>query len=283
MKQAPLYFFLCCIAVAAVATAQEKPPDYGWQNTLVAGFNLSQLSLQNWVQGGEDMLAWSFHINGKAVLKQVDYAWTNTLKLTYGQTKLDGADFEKADDELFWESVYSRDLGWKIAPYAAVSARTQLAPGFKMIDGVRTQTSAFFDPGYLTQSVGFTYVEGETFSTRLGVAVKETFTSRFTGFGYADNPKTDEIEKIRVQTGIESATNLKVSVMENILYTSQLNLFSAFNQLDVWDVRWDNSLTGKVNDYINVSLNVLLIHEIAQSRRTQMKEVLAVGLSYTIF
>jgi hypothetical protein len=71
--------------------------------------------------------------------------------------------------------------------------------------------------------------------------------------------------------------------MENILLTSQLNLFSAFNQLDVWDVRWDNALTGKVNAYVNVQLLVQVLHEVAQTRRTQMKQVLAIGLTYSIF
>jgi hypothetical protein len=50
----------------------------------------------------------------------------------------------------------------------------------------------------------------------------------------------------------------------------------------VWDVRWDNTITAKVNSYVNVSLNALVIHEIAQTRRTQLKETLALGFTYRI-
>ena len=74
----------------------------------------------------------------------------------------------------------------------------------------------------------------------------------------------------------------KLYDMENVLFTSQLNLFSAFDQLDIWDVRWDNTLTAKVNSYVNVSLNVLMVHDITQTRRTQIKQALALGLQYSL-
>lgn len=258
----------------------------GWNNTLVAGFNLTQVTLHDWTQGGENTLAWTFLVNGLFARKYTDALWKNTLKIAYGQTKLGEADFEKSEDELFWESIYSRNIGWKIDPYVANQLRTQLAPGYhnQMNEDTgleeRVQTSGFWDPAYLIQSAGFTYARGDVFFTRLGVAFKQTFS---TSYGFADDPDTpDEIETYRFQTGIESASGLKLEIMENILYTSQLNLFSAFDQIDVWDARWDNTLSAKVNDYVNVSLNVLIVHEISQTRRTQIKQALALGLRYSL-
>lgn len=282
MKKHILLALFCATAVSLAQNA-EKPAETGWKNSMVAGLNINQVRLENWNQGGENSLAWTLIGTGKFLYTEVNYNWTNNLKVMYGRTKLGSNDFEKTDDELFFESIYSHNLGWKVNPYAALTVKTQLAPGYKTIDSAQTQTSGFFDPGYLMQSAGFVYAPSESFSTRLGVAVKETFTSKFTRFGYADDPKTTEIEKSRVQTGIESGTAVKFTVMDNILFTSQLNLFSAFKTLDVWDVRWDNSLTAKVNTYINASLNVLLVHEIAQTRRTQLKEALALGITYTLF
>ncbi|MDH7515128.1 MAG: DUF3078 domain-containing protein [Bacteroidota bacterium] len=272
---------LCLIFCAVPIAAQEKPvgeTEHGWKNTLVAGMNLTQVSLHNWMQGGESTIAWALFTTGKFAYSGERYRWTNGLKATYGQAKVGERDVEKTDDELFVESILAYRLGWPIDPYLSVSLRTQCAPGYKTVDGVRTQTSGFFDPGYLIESAGFAYQPSEYFATRLGVAVKETFTSSFTRFGYTGDPG----KKTRVQTGIESGTSAKYPVMENILYTSQLNLFSAFEHLDVWDVRWDNTLSAKVNAYVNVSLNVLLVHEIAQTRRTQVKEALALGLTYTL-
>ena len=289
MKRISTLFVILLLAAATVATAQEKKeegPVDGWNNTLVAGLNLTQVSLHNWTQGGENTLAWTFLVNGSFLYKQPDWKWNNTLKIAFGKTKLGDNDFEKSEDELFWESVYSRNIGWKIDPYVANQLRTQFDDGYKVVKDendmdVRVLSSGTFDPLYLIQSAGFTFAEGDMFFTRLGVAFKETFSSA--DFGYADDPDTDgEIEEFRFQTGIESATGLKLHVMENILYTSQLNLFSAFDQLDVWDVRWDNTLTAKVNSYVNVSLNVLMVHDISQTRKTQIKQALALGLTYTL-
>lgn len=279
--------FMLTGTVSLQAQEEKKELADGWHNSLVAGFNLTQVTLHNWTQGGENTLAWTFLTNGKFLYKQPNWKWNNTLKITYGKTKLGESDFEKSEDELFWESIYSRNIGWKIDPYVANQLRTQFDDGYTMVkdeatgEEVRTLTSGTFDPLYLIQSAGFTYAVGESFFTRAGVAFKETFSS--VEHGFADDPDTeDEVEDFRFQTGVESATGVKLTVMENIMYTSQLNLFSAFDQLDVWDVRWDNTITAKVNDYVNVSLNVLLVHEIAQTRRTQVKQALALGLRYSI-
>lgn len=287
MKTAATLILMTLIFAAPQLRAQEKEePVMGWDNTLVAGLNLTQVSLHNWTQGGENTLTWTFLVNGKFLYQQPDWKWNNTLKIAYGKTKLGDDDFQKSEDELFWESVYSRNIGWKIDPYVANQLRTQFDDGYTMKEDengqeVSTLSSGPFDPLYLIQSAGFTYTQGEAFFTRLGIAFKETFSS--TEFGFADDPDTDgEVEDFRFQTGIESATGVKVTVMENIVYTSQLNLFSAFNQMDVWDVRWDNTLNAKVNDYVTASVNVILVHDISQTRRTQVKQAIALGLRYSL-
>ncbi|MGE5812503.1 MAG: hypothetical protein ACM339_13430 [Ignavibacteria bacterium] len=47
--------------------------------------------------------------------------------------------------------------------------------------------------------------------------------------------------------------------------------------------RRDNTLTAKVNNYINVNFNFLLIREIGQTRKTQLKEALQLVLTYNLF
>lgn len=287
MKRSAWFLLLlplfCSPAQTTPPATTEKPPEYGWKKTLVAGLNFNQVSFQNWAQGGVNTIAWSFQTNGKFVNEQESYTHANNLKINYGQTKLGSRDFEKTDDELYLESIISYKLGWSIDPYAALTARTQFTPGYKDSSGVMNRTSGFFDPGYLMQSVGCQYSPADYISMRAGVAFKETFTSAYTWYGYADNPKTPEREAFRFQTGIEFGSTLNLPIMENILLSSSLNLFSAFNSLDVWDVRWDNALTGKVNNYVNVSLLVQVLHEVAQTKRTQMKQALAIGLTYSIF
>ncbi|NOY06767.1 MAG: DUF3078 domain-containing protein [Chlorobi bacterium] len=286
MKATLFVLFTCVMVVAVHAQEKKKTPEYGWNNSLVIGVNLSQVNLQNWTQGGENSIAWTFLTNGLFDFTQKEYHWKSTLKLTHGRTKIADGAFEKTDDELFFESVYSKNVGWKVDPYAALQLRTQITPGYRISmdlqtnKELRTQTSGFFDPGYLVEGFGFTFTRSDAFSTRLGIAFKQTFSLRY---GFADDSATpDKIETMRFQTGVEFGSSLKWKVMENILHTSKLNFFSAFETLDVWDVRWDNTITAKVNQYFNVSLNILLVHEIAQTRRTQLKQALAAGFSYTL-
>ena len=49
------------------------------------------------------------------------------------------------------------------------------------------------------------------------------------------------------------------------------------------DARMDNTLTANVSKYVVVILNVQIINDKQVSTRTQVKEVLALGLSYTLF
>ena len=48
-------------------------------------------------------------------------------------------------------------------------------------------------------------------------------------------------------------------------------------------LRMDNALTATVNKYMVVILNVMLINDERASTRLQVKEMLSLGLSYTLF
>ena len=144
------------------------------------------------------------------------------------------------------------------------------------------QVAAFFDPGYITQSLGFTYNKISFFSTRIGLALQETFTGKYRQ--YTDDPTTsDKVEAFKLDTGVECVTEGNIPVEDNLIVTSKLRLFSRFNSMDVWDVRWDNTVTAQVTKFINVNMNVLLIYEKSQSLKTQLKESLQLGFTFNLF
>jgi hypothetical protein len=251
-----------------------------WLPTAAAGLNISQLALSNWTQGGENSITWTLLGNGSLKYKSIGWTFNNNLKIAYGRTKLGGADFKTNDNEFYLESVISKNLNWAVAPYFSNTVRTLVGVAYSNTDPP-VQTAAFFDPGYLSQSIGFTYQKQKGFDTRLGFAVQETFTRNNTQF--SDDPATtDKIEKFKAETGIESVTNGEYVLAENMLFKSSLRLFSRFKSMDVWDVRWDNSIIAKINDYLNTSLSYLLIYQKDQSVTAQMKEGLQLGLNYTI-
>jgi hypothetical protein len=109
--------------------------------------------------------------------------------------------------------------------------------------------------------------------TRLGVALKETITDKYADI-YANG------EKNRVEFGTESVTDINAKLSENVLFTSKLELFSRLNRFDEVDVNWDNLFTAKITQYINVSFNLRLFYDKDITARRQLKQTLAVGLTY---
>lgn len=275
-----IIFALVCLTMNISAADIDSTKLNKWNPASVIGLNISQLALSNWTQGGENSLAYIFNSNMGMDYFSLDWNFRNNLKLAFGRTKLGGADYRTIDNELYLESVLSKNIGWKIDPYFSNNLRTAVAPGYNYKDPTTPKIADFFDPAYLTQSVGFTYNKLENLKTRLGVAVQEIITNKMTY--YSDDPVTQKIEKLKVDTGIESVTEGEFTLMQNLGYKSNLRLFSTFKNLDVWDIRWDNSIVAKVNDYVNVNFSALLVYEKRQSPKTQLKEGLMLGILYTI-
>jgi hypothetical protein len=281
MKKVILTISVICFLSSGLIAQQDTLILNQWVPKAAAGLNLSQISLDNWTQGGEDAISWILIGNGSAGYRSELWHFKNDLKIAYGKSKLGSSDFRTTENELYLESVISRNISWVIDPYFSNTLRTAIAPGFNYENDTKVKIADFFDPGYLTQSLGFIYDKVEGFSTRLGFAVQEIITNEFTY--YSDDPETlNEVEKIKVETGVESVTTAEYSLMENILLKSKLRLFSRFDSFDTWDVRWDNAIAAQVNEYINVNFVFLLIYEEAQIQKTQIKEALQLGITYTI-
>lgn len=274
---------LLLLAFSLPAMAQQdtaKAPVYGWTHSLVGSLTLTQVAFTDWAQGGENALAWALGADGKSVNDQERTTWANTLKLGFGQTRLGDQGIRKTDDRIDMESMLTFKLDGTINPYVAATFKSQFAKGYKYdADGKATAVSQFFDPAYLTQSAGFVYQPIAELKTRLGVGLREIITSQFPA--YADDPATLEIEKTAVNGGLESVTELNWKIEENVVFSSKLELFSTFKKLDEIILRSDNVLAAKVSSLITVMLNVQFLNERTISPRTQVKETLAIGLSYT--
>ncbi|MBK9331465.1 MAG: DUF3078 domain-containing protein [Ignavibacteria bacterium] len=253
----------------------------GWNPKGVLGIGISQVALSNWSKGGENLLSITGISDFSNHLLSKPWILKNNLKVTLGSTKTGSNSFQTNDNDLRLEDVLIYDAGWLFNPYVSNEIRTSVLNGYDYTLDPAVQISAFFDPGYVTQSIGFTY-GNPNFSTRLGFAFQETFTNKFRQFT-DDLETSDKTEAFKFQTGVESVTESNFTVADNILYTGRLRLFSAFETFDVWDIGFDNTFTAVVNDFLNVNLNVLVVYEKAQSLKTQLKEGLQVGITYTVF
>ncbi len=253
-----------------------------WIPTVVTALNISQIAFNNWTQGGSNALAWTATANVGYNYKGATWGLQNHLRASYGRSKIGSQNSIVTDNNLLFENVLTYNVGWATNPFFSNTVITTIAEGYSYAASVPVPIANFFDPGYVTQSLGFDYSKSSVFTTRLGIASQEVFANKYRQ--YTDNPTTlNKMEAFKLETGFESVTRGKVHIAENMLLTSGLRLFTRFNHLDVWDVRWDNLIAAKVNSFINVSFTYELVYQKDQSLRTQMKEGLQMGLTYTIF
>jgi hypothetical protein len=264
-----------------IQSGQTKDSSRVWVPSMVTGLNISQIAFSNWTQGGSNALTWTVTANIGLDYRTDGWTLRNKLKFAYGRSKVGSEQYVTNDNELFQESVLSYGLGWATDPFFSNSIRTTIAKGYNYKTSPPVAIADFFDPGYITQSLGFTYNKLKFANTRLGLAIQEVFARRY--LMYTDNPSTPNVaESFKIETGLESVTQGKLQIADNVLLTTGLRLFTRFESLDVWDVRWDNVIAAKVNSFVNVNFNFLLVYQKDQSLTTQMKEGLQVALVYTV-
>jgi hypothetical protein len=282
MKKVLLFLLLFASVIANAQQDTAKAPTFGWKHGLVAGLTITQASFTNWTAGGQNSLSYVSSLDGKSANDQETTNWTNTYKFAFGQARISGTGLRKTDDRIDLESILTYKVGTYINPYASASLKTQFAKGFVYdAAGNETAVSQFFDPAYLTQSAGVGYQPIPEIKTRLGAALREVITSNFPV--YADDPETMEIENTLVQFGMESVTDAEWKIEESVLLTSRLELFSPFEQFDRVIIRNDNTIAAKISEYITAKFNLLLINDWRATPRTQVKETVACGISYTLF
>ena len=136
-----------------------------------------------------------------------------------------------------------------------------------------TAVSAFLDPGFFTQSIGAAYTPAAGIKTRLGIAMREVLTSKYNQYSGG--------AKSQVWGGGESVTDAKWEFAQNMAADLPARDLRAIQSgLAIVFVRFDNTIAAKVNEYVNVSFNVQTVYDGSVSGHMQVKQVLAIGLSY---
>jgi hypothetical protein len=274
--------WLAIILISMPALAQETappPPQWGWKKEMVGSANLTQNSFDNWKQGGENSTAWQLNLNVMFTNDREKSTWKNTGKFTYGETKTSKMPSRTSIDEIKLESVYTYKFTKFVNPFIATTGETQFAPGYDYGASPRVQVSAFMDPGYVRESLGAGYKPNDHIQTRLGASLKQTFTRDYPK-PYADDPKTTAIEKFKSEVGAESVTDLDIPITGNSVLKSKLELFTAFKSLDATDVNWDNLFSVKISKFADMNFNVKLFYDKDISKKRQLKQAMAIGLSY---
>ncbi len=265
----------------AAQVGKDTAKVYGWTHGVVGGLNLTQISFKDWAAGGANALSYTVSLAGNSVQEMELTLWTNSYRMAFGQTRLGNQGLRKTDDEIYLESLLIYKFGLYINPYIAATVRSQFAKGYAYDNaGNSAVVSKFLDPGYLTQSVGVAYKPLPEVTTRLGVGVREIFASQFAPL-YTDDPLTPTVEKVKINGGAESVTDINWVFAENMQFISRFEVFVPFSDPAFTSLRSDNSISAKVNKFVTTNLSLTLIDDPRVTPYTQIKQVLSLGLSYT--
>jgi hypothetical protein len=276
MKTIAILLLTSCLLTAQDSSTVAPSP---WKHGLIGSVNVTQVAFRDWAQGGENAFAWALFLEGKSTFNSEKTEWITSYKFGFGNAEIGSQSARKTDDKIDLETVLTYKVGAYVNPFVSASVKTQFATGYTYDAlGNATAISNFFDPAYLTQTAGVGYQPMPELKTRLGGALRETiadhFANRYTYTG------TDS-SKVKIEGGFESVTELGYTLMENVALTSKLEMFAALKQLDRVTLRFDNTISAKVNKYISVNINFVLLNQPDVSTRTQTKQTMAFGLSYS--
>jgi len=263
------------------------------------GLNVTQSSYSDsWTGGEVGNVTWVINADGKCtrILSNV-ITLNNSAKLAFGQTLTQDKDTKdwakpvKSTDKIDLESMAMFDIHSYIEPYGALRLESQ----FLDASDTLTDENRYLNPITLTISTGiarqFVKNEKREILSRLGFAVKEHFIK------FTDPTDSSTISKTTSDGGIESVTDYKFVLNENLAYEGKLSLFKAFfysekddvagtSAEDDWkaiDVNWENKVSASITKYVQVSLYVQLLYDKQISYKGRIKETLALGLTYKLF
>ncbi|MFB6249874.1 MAG: DUF3078 domain-containing protein [Salinibacter sp.] len=282
---------------------EESVPDSSvgtWVYGANAQLNVSQAAYSNWQEGaGNNSLALAAGLGGEAMKRGERWIQAHEVRLAIGILNQENQEPRKSQDEILGKSSlrYEGDDFFRLFnPTMAVNLRTQFARGFdyssnpfagQVPEGdpradlqTPVESSQFFAPAFITESLGLTYEPISAFTLRFGAASKQTVVT-VRDFRVLYGVSEDKVA--RVEAGAEFASSFDRQLTENVRYRSQLDVFFSFNQVkNPPDARWDNTVSLSVNDWLSTDLQFVALFDKDISDALQFKETISVGLSFTL-
>jgi hypothetical protein len=283
-----LFLLSGLLIISFVAFSQTNPTplpvDTSWKNGGFFNANFSQVSLNQWAQGGENSLALASLLNLFANYAKDKITWDNNLDLAYAVLKSGSLEPRKSDDRIDLTSKLGRKISKNWSYSALLNFKSQFAKGYKYPDD-STVVSKFLSPGYVILSLGFNYKPVDYFEVFISPATGRLTIVNEQELADAGAYGVKPGEKTRTEFGAYLNMKFKKDIMENVTLLTKLELFDNYsddngnNRTNV-DVNWETGLMMKVNKLITATVATLLIYDHDVVKRTQFKEVLGVGLGY---
>ncbi|HUW06198.1 MAG TPA: DUF3078 domain-containing protein [Williamwhitmania sp.] len=277
-----------------------------WKIKNEVSLTFSQVSLTNWVAGGENTISGNGHYGFASSYSEGDNSWDNTFDAGYGQTRQGTSKNIKNDDRIEVSSKFGRKASAKWFYSVLATFKTQMFPGYNYPND-STVVSDWLAPGYLGLSFGMDYKPSDRLSIflspvsgRLTVVQRQDLANEGSyGVKAAVYDQSGNLIKKGEHYLYEAGALVRIQLIQPIfkkklLWTSKLDLFSNFikDPQNVY-VNWENTLEAKLNSWLTARLFMLAIYDdnarIAKDTngdgindrftpKIQMKEIFGIGI-----
>lgn len=265
-----------------------------WKKGGSLAINFNNTSLTNWAAGGQSSVSLGSIIDLYANYNKGKDSWVNTLNWAAGASRLgDNTNLIKKSDDLFiLFSKYRRNVkeNWGFAAFAEL--RTQLLEGGSfgtygtnadgsdlLLDGKREfrsqdYISHLLSPGYLTTSIGWEYSPNENFYLHATpLSGRATFLADDKLAGLRPSYGLELDQKYKFQLGALVRTGWKTKVMDNVDFSTTLQLFSPYEKFGNIDVTWETLTSFKINKFLSTTFATQLLYFDASLPKIEQVEV----------
>jgi hypothetical protein len=269
-----------------------------WRNGGLFNFNFNQANFYQWAGGNNNSLALNGLVSVFSKYKKGSWSWDNTGDFALGAIKQgDGGELRKSDDRIDINSKLGYDIGNKLYFSLLGGFRTQFTEGFVFNqDNSRNRISNLLAPAYALASIGIDYKPNADFTLFLSPATSRTLIvmddqlSQVGAFGVKPG------ETVLAEFGAYMTTKYKKNLMENVMLSLKLDLFSNYldNPQNV-DLNLELLFAFKINKFLQASISSTLLYDdntqvpvqldngdYRQGKGVQLKNVIGIGLAYKI-
>ncbi len=216
-----------------------------WKHGGTVGIAVQQVSLTNWAAGGQNSISGSGLLSMFLTYQKGKLSWNNNLDLAYGVIKQGtNKNWWKNDDRIQFTSKVGLQAIKKWNYAFLLDFKSQFAPGYNYPND-STILSNFMAPAYALASIGMDYQPNENFSmfiSPLTAKITMVYDQKLADAGAFGVQKaeysTDNLgnlvllhqgENIRAEFGAYFKMLLKRNVMENVIFATQLELFTNYS------------------------------------------------------
>lgn len=274
--------FLLILFVSTFSIAQETTIDTTkhWTRKGVFTFLANQSSFSNWQAGGQNNFAGNVGFNYDFNYKNGDWNWDNKWIVSYGLTKIKGADTQKTDDRIELNSL----LGKKASGYWFYSVflnfKTQMDTGLDPA----TQTvkiSHFFSPAFFQFGPGMLWKKSDNLKVNIAPATSKLILvhDHFTEFGSSFG--VEQGKTTRYELGAAVNGYYKFNIMENVSVENILNFYSNYlEDPQNVDIDYQLNIVMKINKYLSTNFAFQTIYDDNAFRGFQTKQIIGLGVNY---